>query len=224
MAEPSLSEAETQDPQRFRQGVLLVGRPNVGKSALFGALTRSYVTVSNYPGTTVEISTGRTTIDGEPVPGLDTPGTHSFIPSSEEERVTRDILLEGSAGMSVVVGDAKDLTRTLTLALQLAEMELPFVLCLNMMDEAQARGIAIDDVALAKALGVEVVPTVAVQRKGLARLRKSIEAPRTGRSHIEYPEQIEHAMARILPLLPEAPISPRSPLPLHRREIPCPLR
>ena len=104
MAEPLLFDAEKQDPRPFRRGVLLVGRPNVGKSVLFGALTRSYVTVSNYPGTTVEISSARTSIDGESVPVMDTPGTHSFIPSSEEERVTRDILLEGPAGMSVVVG------------------------------------------------------------------------------------------------------------------------
>ena len=66
----------------------LVGNPNVGKSVIFGFLTGRYVTVSNYPGTTVEISSGRTAVDGVQVPVLDTPGTHSFIPSSEEERVT----------------------------------------------------------------------------------------------------------------------------------------
>jgi ferrous iron transport protein B len=212
MAEVTLPRAETA-PDAARgpcSGVILVGRPNVGKSALFGALTRSYVTVSNYPGTTVEISSARTAVDGVQVPVLDTPGTHSFIPSSEEERVTRDMLLRRSADVAVVVGDAKDLALTLALALQLAEMELPFVLCLNMTDEARERGIEIDDEGLAAELGVEVVPTVAVQRKGLARLRKALEDPRVGRPRIDYPEPIERGLARILPLLPDAPISPRS--------------
>src|SRR6185295_3007259 len=78
-------------------GVVLVGNPNVGKSALFGALTGTYVTVSNYPGTTVEVSTGHAMMSGRRVEVVDTPGAGSFVPSSEDERVTRDILLEGPA-------------------------------------------------------------------------------------------------------------------------------
>src|SRR5215468_8798802 len=74
--------------------VVLVGNPNVGKSALFGALTGKYVTVSNYPGTTVEVSRGWATVDGRRVEVVDTPGAASFLPSSEDERVTRDILLD----------------------------------------------------------------------------------------------------------------------------------
>jgi ferrous iron transport protein B len=212
MTDVSLSSADTAStPSREPcSGVILVGRPNVGKSALFGALTRSYVTVSNYPGTTVEISSARTAVDGVQVPVLDTPGTHSFIPTSEEERVTRDMLLRQTADVAVAVGDAKDLTRSLALALQLAEMELPFVLCLNMTDEAKQRGIEVDHERLAAELGVEVVPTVAVQRKGVARLRKALEEPRVGRPRVEYPEPIERGLARIAPLLPDAPIAPRS--------------
>ena len=75
-----------------RAGVVLVGQPNVGKSALFGALTGSYVTVSNYPGTTVEITTGSMTLGGRKIQVIDTPGAHSFNPTSEDERVTlRDL-------------------------------------------------------------------------------------------------------------------------------------
>jgi ferrous iron transport protein B len=210
MAEVSPTKTETAKPDSPCSGVILVGRPNVGKSALFGALTRSYVTVSNYPGTTVEISSAKAAINGVPVPVIDTPGAHSFIPSSEDEKVTRDMLLQRPDDVAVVVGDAKDLTRTLALALQLAEMDRPFVLCLNMTDEAQARGIEADDERLAADLGVEVIPTVAIQRKGVTRLRKALEEPRTGRTRIEYPEPIETALTRILPLLPDAPISPRS--------------
>jgi ferrous iron transport protein B len=212
MAEVTVSRAEAVPAASAEpcSGVILVGRPNVGKSALFGALTRSYVTVSNYPGTTVEISRGRTALDGVQVPVLDTPGTHSFIPTSEEERVTRDMLLRRNADVAVAVGDSKDLTRTLALALQVVEMEIPFVLCLNMADEARARGIDIDEDSLAAELGVEVIPTVAVERKGLARLRKALEEPRTGHARIDYPEPIEHGLARLVPLLPDAPIAPRS--------------
>jgi ferrous iron transport protein B len=122
--------------------MVLLGNPNVGKSALFGALTGTYVTVSNYPGTTVEITTGSAPVAGRKAPITDTPGVASFLPASEDERVTRDILLEG-ASTGVLVTDAKNLERGLVLALQLAEMEVPFVLALNMLDEAGARGIEI---------------------------------------------------------------------------------
>ena len=138
-------------------GVVLVGNPNVGKSALFGALTGTYVTVSNYPGTTVEVTSGAVLVSGRKLSVIDTPGVGSFIPSSQDERVTRDILLSGPSEAVVAVGDAKNLERTLLLALQLAEMKVPLVLCLNMMDEAASRGIGADLDVLAKRLGVEVV-------------------------------------------------------------------
>src|SRR5512134_2712099 len=118
------------------EAIVLIGNPNVGKSALFGALTGTYVTVSNYPGTTVEVSTGWAVLDGCRRPVIDTPGAASLLPASEDERVTRDILLEGRARSAVLVADAKNLDRALAMAVQLSEAGLPFVLCLNMMDEA----------------------------------------------------------------------------------------
>jgi ferrous iron transport protein B len=190
--------------------VVLVGNPNVGKSALFGALTGTYVTVSNYPGTTVEVSTGHATLAGRRVVIVDTPGAGSFLPSSEDERVTRDILLEGAPRGVVVVGDSKNLERTLLLAVQVAEMGLPSVLCLNMMDEARARGFRFDEEELARRLGTAVVPTVAVRREGLAGLLEALEAPRPGCVRVPYPEPIERAIAAAEPLLPECPLSPRA--------------
>jgi ferrous iron transport protein B len=172
--------------------------------------TNSYVAVSNYPGTTVEIARGWTAVDGERVPVLDTPGAHSFIPASEDERVTRDILLRDGTRAAVAVGDAKNLERTLLLALQLCELEVPFVLCLNMMDEARNRRIEIDVDALADLLGVDVIPTVAIQRKGLPRVRLALERPRPGHAGVRYPEPIERALDRVVPLMPEAPISQRA--------------
>ena len=190
--------------------VVLVGNSNVGKSALFNALTGAYVTVSNYPGTTVEVTTGSAVLDGQRTPVTDTPGIASFLPSSEDERVTRDILLVERHRAVVLVGDAKNLERTLLLGVQLAEMDLPFVLCLNMMDEAAERGIAIQAEKLSSRLGVEVVSTVAVRREGIARLVRALAAPRRGALLVEYPDAIERALAASEPLLPPAPISPRS--------------
>src|SRR4029434_40373 len=119
--------------------IVLVGNPNVGKSALFGALTGHYVTGSNYPGTTVELTRGHLELAGVRVPVVDTPGTNSLNPSSDDERVTRDVLLDVRPRAVVLVGDAKNVERTLLLALQLAEMELPLVVALNMWDEATER-------------------------------------------------------------------------------------
>jgi ferrous iron transport protein B len=191
-------------------GLVLVGNPNVGKSALFGALTGTYVTVSNYPGTTVEVTAGSTRVAGRPMPIKDTPGAASLIPTSEDERVTRDILLSEPPRAVVVVGDAKNLERALLLALQVAETGLPFVLCLNMMDEAVLHGIEVDAALLARRLGVDVVPTVAVRHEGLARLACALEEPRFGATRVVYPDSIEDALSQILPLLPEAPLAARA--------------
>jgi ferrous iron transport protein B len=192
------------------EGVVLVGNPNVGKSALFGALTGKYVTVSNYPGTTVEVSRGQTVIGGRRIAVIDTPGAGSFVPTSEDERVTRDILLEDTPRHVAVVGDAKNLERTLLLAVQVAEMEVPFVLCLNMMDEARARGLAVNEEILSDGLGVPVVSTVAVRREGISRLSEALGSPRAGRVRVRYPEPIEKAVESVVPLLPRSRLSPRS--------------
>src|SRR6266511_2546950 len=204
------AEGEADRQSTAPSGVVLVGNPNVGKSALFGALTGTYVTVSNYPGTTVEVSTGHTVVWGRRVAIVDTPGAASFVPFSEDERVTRDILLEGPPQNVVVVGDAKNLERTLLLAVQVAEMEIPFVLCLNMMDEARARGLAVDEEGLAEKLGVPVVSTVAVRREGIARLTAALEEARPGEVRIAYPEPIEKALESVIPLLPASRLSVRS--------------
>jgi ferrous iron transport protein B len=192
-------------------GVVLVGNPNVGKSALFGALTGTYVTVSNYPGTTVEVSEGTMTSRGRSVPVRDTPGAASLIPFSEDERVTRDILLAGAPAAVVVVGDAKNLERTLALALEVCETGLPVVLCLNMIDEASSRGLAIDAARLSSRLGAGVAETVAIRREGLAGLASAIESARPAAVRVAYPDPVERAIEVLVPLLPAgAPLSPRA--------------
>ncbi len=195
---------------RAEPSAVLVGNPNVGKSVLFGALTGSYVTVSNYPGTTIEVTSGSARIGARAFRIVDTPGTASFQPSSEDERVTRDILLSSHHEAIVVVGDAKNLERTLLLALQIAEMELPLVVCLNMMDEADARGISIDCEALSRSLGAPVVPAIAVRGQGVPELAARIADARPARLEIAYPDAVENALAAIARLLPPAPLSDRA--------------
>ncbi len=190
--------------------LVLVGNPNVGKSVLFGALTGRYVTVSNYPGTTVEVTRGSAEIGGQRWHVLDTPGTNNLLPMSEDEQVTRDILLREPGYVCLQVCDAKNLRRGLLLACQLAEAGVPFALALNMADEAAARGFRIDVERLASALGVDVVPTVAVQRTGLPLLLERIPGARPSSYHPRYDEAIEGALAEIEPLLPEGRLSRRA--------------
>src|SRR5512147_3219942 len=112
--------------------VAIVGSPNVGKSALFNRLTGAYVTVSNYPGTTVEVTRGRCQAAGLQV--VDTPGLYSLLPTTEEERVARRLLFAESPQAVLNVADAKNLERLLPLTLQLLEAGLPVMLVANILD------------------------------------------------------------------------------------------
>jgi ferrous iron transport protein B len=181
--------------------IILVGNSNVGKSVIFRLLTGRYVTVSNYPGTTVEIAEGRSTFDRKIVV-VDTPGINNLIPMSEDERVTRDILLEKDVHVLQVI-DAKNLQRGLLITLQLIEMGVPLVLSLNMEDEARSRGIVIDFQRLSQMLGIDVVPTVAIQKKGIRKLIKCISNPRISSYRIAYSRDIEEGVKKIVPALPD---------------------
>ncbi|HPT78100.1 MAG TPA: FeoB small GTPase domain-containing protein, partial [Candidatus Atribacteria bacterium] len=144
------------------------------KSVIFNKLTGAYVTVSNYPGTTVEVSKGRGRI-GDTVYGIiDTPGMYSMMPITEEERVTRDLLLTEDPDLVIHVTDAKNLERMLPMTLQLCESGLPVILVLNVMDEAESLGLEINVRKLESLLGIPVVPTVAAANKGLDKLKERI--------------------------------------------------
>ncbi len=152
----------------------IVGNPNVGKSVVFNALTGAYVTVSNYPGTTVDVSRGKMAVDGQEYEVVDTPGMYSLLPITEEERVARSILLEESPQVMLHVVDARNLERMLPFTLQLIEAGFPVILDLNMMDEAEAAGIEIDVKRLEQELGIPVVTTVATTGRGLEALRRRL--------------------------------------------------
>ena len=154
--------------------VAIVGNPNVGKSVVFNALTHEYAVVSNYPGTTVEVTRGAFDSGGVRYEVTDTPGAYSLLPITEEERIARRILIEEKPDVVLHVADAKNLDRMLMFTMQLIEAELPVILVLNMMDEAESAGVDVDAAVLEKELGVPVVPTVAVKNKGIDGLRKAM--------------------------------------------------
>ncbi|MET0248893.1 MAG: ferrous iron transporter B [Sphingobium sp.] len=161
--------------------VALVGNPNAGKSALFNALTGARQKLGNYPGVTVERKAGRLSLaDGRPVELVDLPGTYSLDAGSPDEQVTRDFVLGKQAGERrpdalLVVVDAANLDNHLRFALELIALGLPTVVALNMVDLAERDGLELDAAALSAELGVPVVPTVAVRKRGLDDLRGQLE-------------------------------------------------
>lgn len=190
--------------------VALVGNPNVGKSVVFALLTGKYVTVSNYPGTTVELMRGLSNFEKRKLVIVDTPGMNGLIPHSEDEKVARDILLKEDIKVILHVADTKNLERSLLLTLQLLELGLPFILDLNIYDEALERGIKIDSKKLAEILGIEVAETVATEKRGINRLVDFIGNPKVSNFNINYDEPVEVAISEIVQYLPSLPISKRS--------------
>jgi len=181
----------------FRK-IVLMGSPNVGKSVVFGNLTGKYVTVSNYPGTTVEVTRGKGRIEDKEFAVIDTPGMYSLLPITEEERVARSVLLEEKPDVVLQVADAKNIERMLHLTLQLLEAELPVILDLNLMDEAERLGMKIDLNLLEQELGIPVVATIAVEGRGMDELIQVLSnyKPKTGRI-IRYDDVLESAIHMI---------------------------
>ncbi len=155
--------------------IVLVGNPNVGKSVIFGRLTGRYVTVSNYPGTTVAVTQGRAMVGAEVCDIVDTPGVNTLEGVlSEDERIAREVLAGGGAELVVQVADARNLRRALMLTSQIADFGRPMILVLNMLDEARARGVEIDTAGLSAYLGVPVIEAVAPEGRGMAELRAAL--------------------------------------------------
>lgn len=202
-AVPRRADAPVHAQEEPSRKIFLVGNPNVGKSVLFNALTGSYAVVSNYPGTTVEVSRGSAELDGDRVEIIDTPGMYSLRPITDEERVSRDILLSGD-GSIVHVVDAKNLPRMLPLTLELAMMGRPLVLALNLMDEAKSAGVRIDTAGLSRSLGIPVVKLVATKGEGLSDLRAllSAEPPPPAPPHVPFSAPVEGALESLAAMVP----------------------
>lgn len=171
--------------------IVLAGNPNVGKSVFFNALTGLYVDVSNFPGTTVDVSHGRY---GKDVV-IDTPGVYGISSFNDEERVARDVILSADLILNVV--DAVHLERDLFLTLQIIDTGIPTIVALNMMDDAEKQGMKIDVDLLEHLLGVPVIPTVAVKNKGMEDVKKRLYEARTGNVPPALKAELQEMLNRI---------------------------
>jgi ferrous iron transport protein B len=165
--------------------IVLAGNPNVGKSIFFNYLTGVYVDVSNYPGTTLDLSSGQYQDDVV----IDTPGVYGVSSFNDEETVARDVI--ASADLVINVVDAVHLERDLFLTQQIIDMGIPMIVALNMMDEVEANGLEIDIDKLSADLGVPVVPTVASEGKGLAKVGSMIYEAQVGNSKLQLTDKLE---------------------------------
>ncbi len=180
--------------------ILLVGQPNVGKSCLMNALIGPKIVVSNYPGTTVEITKGERVFGGTNVNFLDTPGIYSISDRSEEEKVTERALFEGRPDGAIVVADSTSLERSLYLALQILEARVPVIIALNFVEDAGKKGISIDHGKLGKILNVPVIPINPLTNRGIDKLVSALLKVKKAKGRaftVRYDDDIERAVERI---------------------------
>jgi len=173
--------------------VAMAGNPNVGKSAIFNALTGSRQHVGNWPGKTVERAEGVFQHQGREIRLVDLPGTYSLAAQSPEEMIARDYIVSGEPDVVVSIVDATCLERNLNLVLQILELTDKVVVVLNLMDEVRRQGWEIDVEALEEVLGVPVVPTVAIEGEGLPELVEAIAQVAEGRRKT-YPVSVDYGL------------------------------
>ncbi len=154
--------------------VALAGNPNTGKSTVFNALTGLRQHVGNWPGKTVARAEGGYEYEGGRYKLVDLPGTYSLLSASTDEEIARDFILFGRPDCTIIVVDATVLERNLNLTLQILAITDRAVLCLNLMDEAERKGIQVDHETLERDLGIPVVPTVARTAQGMPELIEAV--------------------------------------------------
>ncbi len=194
-----------------RKGIAIVGNMNVGKSTLFALITDTEVTSFNFPGTTVSVKSAP--IKGTDNIAYDTPGILSIFSANEDEMVSRDILLPGKTSRQVngtlLVADAKNMKRSIAIALQYSEYNVPMLLDVNMIDEASSRGITIDHDKLSKILGIKVCTSIARDGIGIKKIVSSLDDMTVPKKLVHYPDWVEHFLDIVTRLLKSSDVPPR---------------
>ena len=200
--EPSTSEGP---------GIAIVGNMNVGKSSLFSWLCEKETDRKNFPGTTVSLTAGK--INSLKATAYDTPGIYSIFSANEDEMVSRDLLLPQKSfnpiNSILLVADAKNMKRSIAIALQYAEYGLPMLMDINMIDESASRGIDINFEKLSDILGIDVCTSIAREGIGVKKILTKLKAPRKANKLINYPDWVNSFLDIIEKLCIDADISPR---------------
>lgn len=208
-------ETYIQRPRPEDKLIALAGNPNVGKSTIFNSLTGMRQHTGNWPGKTVSNARGYCRGQERGYVMVDLPGTYSLMADSPEEVLARDFICFGGADAVLVVCDATCLDRNMNLLLQTMETGRPVLLCVNLLDEAESKGIHIDLKTLEDKLGIPVIGTVARDKKSrekiLSAMDRAFDIPvKREMANIPYPEPVEQALEALMPLAGEIEgLSPR---------------
>ena len=180
--------------------IALMGQPNSGKSTIFNHVAGYKAVTSNFPGKTVEYTLTKFNLFGQVAELIDLPGTYSLTSFDLAELEARKYLLKGNVDVVINVIDASLLSRSLELTLQLLELKLPMVICLNMIDEAERKGIKIDFEKLSEILGVPVMPAIALKGRGIKELFSTAykigEEKRIGRT-LNFSKEVEEVITHL---------------------------
>ena len=194
--------------------IALIGQPNCGKSVLFNSVAGYKTAVSNFPGTTVEYVCSDVCIDLEEFELVDLPGIYSFSSPEKHELLTRDYLLNQKPDAVINILDASVLSRSLELTIELLDLDIPLVVCLNMMDEAERKGIQIDVEHLSSDLGVPVVPAISIRGQGIPELfQAAVEVARAGSKGktFHFSRDVEEKVTELMSFLEETADAVRLP-------------
>ena len=196
----SIGRKSTLDYHRRHPKIVLIGQPNCGKSTLFNEVAGYRSISANFPGATVTYTQSHVRILGNIFDLIDLPGVYSLTSFDEADRETQRYLLSEDIDVIINVVDSSLLSRSLELTLQLMDLEIPMVMCLNMVDEAERKGIKIDIESLSEKLGISVVPTVASKGRGVTELFevvfKTAQSRKIGR-HIRMSRDVELVVAQL---------------------------
>ncbi|MFC1843618.1 FeoB small GTPase domain-containing protein [Thermodesulfobacteriota bacterium] len=208
---PECHNKDTENSASFDQGIAIVGNMNVGKSSLFSWLSGKETDRKNFPGTTVSLTAGQ--IKSLNAVVYDTPGIYSIFSANEDEMVSRDLLLPQKSFSPIssvlLVADAKNMSRSIAIALQYAEYGLPMLMDVNMIDEAASRGIEINFDKLSDILGIDVCTSIAREGIGIRKILNKLKSPRIGKKLVNYPDWVNNFLGLIEKLCTDSDISPR---------------